>query len=141
MTETMTTTQIARLSSLCLALLSPLAAMAAAAPLKTPGSSATPELAPASSENKAPGDTTGALRETGMMEMTQGEIRKIDKTTQKITLKHGEIKNLGMPPMTMVFQLKDPAALESLSVGDPVRFSAEKDKSGAYVVTSIVRGK
>ena len=141
MTETMTTTQIARLSSLCLALLSPLAAMAAADPLKTPGSSATPEFAPASSENKAPGDTTGASRETGMMEMTQGEIRKIDKTTQKITLKHGEIKNLGMPPMTMVFQLKDPAALESLSVGDPVRFSAEKDKSGAYVVTSIVRGK
>jgi Cu(I)/Ag(I) efflux system protein CusF len=141
MTETMTKNQNARLFSLCLALLSPLAATAAADPLKTPRSSATPELGPASIENKAPGDTTGASRETGMMEMTQGEVRKIDKTTQKITLKHGEIKNLGMPPMTMVFQLKDSAALETLSVGDPVRFSAEKDKSGAYVVTSIVRGK
>ena len=141
MIETRTTTPIARLFSLCLALLTPLAAMAVADQLKPPGSSATPDPGSASTETKASGDTTGASRETGMMEMTQGEIRKIDKMTQKITLKHGEIKNLGMPPMTMVFQLKDPAALETLNVGDPVRFSAEKDKSGAYVVTSIVRGK
>ena len=137
--ETMTTTQIARLFSLGLALLTPLAAMAAAEPLKPPGSSATSASGLASIETRTSGDTTGASRETQLMEMTQGEIRKIDKTTQKITLKHGEIKNLGMPPMTMVFLLKDPAALDTLSVGDPVRFSAERDKGGAYVVTSIVR--
>ena len=141
MIETKTTTNIVRLFSLCLALLTPLAAMAVADQLKAPGSSATPDPGLASTETKASGDTTGASRETRMTEMTQGEIRKIDKTTQKITLKHGEIKNLGMPPMTMVFQLKDPAALETLSVGDLVRFSAEKDKGGAYVVTSILRGK
>jgi Cu(I)/Ag(I) efflux system protein CusF len=29
--------------------------------------------------------------------MTEGEVRKIDKETRKITLKHDEIKNLDMP--------------------------------------------
>jgi Cu(I)/Ag(I) efflux system periplasmic protein CusF len=70
------------------------------------------------------------------LEMTQGEIRKIDKDTKKITLKHGEIKNLDMPPMTMVFQVKDMAALDKLKAGDKVRFAAEKTAAG-FVVTQI----
>jgi Cu(I)/Ag(I) efflux system periplasmic protein CusF len=69
-------------------------------------------------------------------EMTQGEIRKIDKDNKKITLKHGEIKNLDMPPMTMVFQIKDMAALDKLKAGDRVRFAAEKTNAG-FVVTQI----
>ena len=35
--------------------------------------------------------------------MTEAEVRKVDKAHGKVTLKHGEIKNLDMPPMTMVF--------------------------------------
>jgi Cu/Ag efflux protein CusF len=35
--------------------------------------------------------------------MIDGEVRKSDKETGKITLRHGEIKHLDMPPMTMVF--------------------------------------
>jgi Cu(I)/Ag(I) efflux system periplasmic protein CusF len=69
-------------------------------------------------------------------EMSQGEVRKIDKDNKKITLKHGEIKNLDMPPMTMVFQVKDPAVLDKLKTGDKVRFAAEKATSG-FVVTQI----
>jgi Cu/Ag efflux protein CusF len=68
--------------------------------------------------------------------LTDGEVRKIDKDAQKITLKHGEIRNLAMPPMTMVFQVKDPAMLERVKTGDKVRFRAEK-LSGALVVTRI----
>ena len=37
--------------------------------------------------------------------MTDGEIRKIDKEAKTITIKHGEIKNIDMPGMTMVFQV------------------------------------
>ena len=69
-------------------------------------------------------------------DMTEGEVRKVDLENKKITLKHGEIKNLDMPGMTMVFQVKDSALLEKVKVGDKVRFKAEK-ANGAIVVTDI----
>jgi Cu(I)/Ag(I) efflux system protein CusF len=68
--------------------------------------------------------------------MTDGEVRKVDKEVGKLTLKHGEIKNLDMPPMTMVFQVKDAALLDKVKAGDKVKFRAEKTASG-YVVTAI----
>ena len=68
--------------------------------------------------------------------MSSGEIRKVDKVASKITIKHGEIKNLDMPPMTMVFQVRDPALLEKAKAGDKVRFSAVQQE-GAIVVTAI----
>ena len=73
-------------------------------------------------------------------DMSQGEVRKVDKESRKITLKHGEIKNLGMPSMTMVFQVKDPAVLDTLKQGDKVMFQAEK-ANGALVVTEIQSAK
>jgi Cu(I)/Ag(I) efflux system protein CusF len=73
-------------------------------------------------------------------DMTNGEIRKVDVDNKKITIKHGEIKNLDMPPMTMVFQVKDDDLLGKAKTGDKVRFSAEK-KSGAFVVTDIQPAK
>ena len=71
-------------------------------------------------------------------DMADGEIRKVDSETKKITIKHGEIKNLDMPAMTMVFQVKDPALLDKVKAGDKVRFAAEKNAAGAYVVTDIL---
>ena len=68
--------------------------------------------------------------------MTDGEVRKVDKENRKITLKHAEIKNLDMPGMTMVFQVKDAAMLDKVKAGDKVRFKAEK-AGGAIVVTNI----
>jgi Cu(I)/Ag(I) efflux system protein CusF len=65
-----------------------------------------------------------------------GEIRKVDKDAKKITIKHGPISSINMPPMTMVFQVKDPAMLDQVKTGDKVRFEAEKAGS-AYVVTKI----
>lgn len=67
-----------------------------------------------------------------------GEVTKIDKAQAKITLRHGEIKNLDMPAMTMVFRVKDTKMLESVGVGDKVRFTAEK-VGGAYTVTTIAK--
>ena len=69
-------------------------------------------------------------------DLTDGEVRKIDKETKKITLKHAEIKNLDMPPMTMVFLVKDPAMLDGLKPGDKVKFAVEMVGS-AMVVTEI----
>ena len=69
-------------------------------------------------------------------DMTDGEVRKVDKDTKKITIKHGEIKNLDMPGMTMLFQVRDPAMLDAVKAGDKVRFKAEKAATG-IVVTEI----
>jgi Cu(I)/Ag(I) efflux system protein CusF len=69
-------------------------------------------------------------------DMTDGEVRKVDKEAGKLTLKHGEIKNLDMPPMTMVFQVKDAALLDKVKAGDKVKFRAEKT-AGGLVVTAI----
>jgi Cu/Ag efflux protein CusF len=68
--------------------------------------------------------------------MTDAVVRTVDKPAGKITLKHGEIANLGMMPMTMVFEVNDPAMLQKVKPGDNVRFTAEK-RGGAYVVTKI----
>jgi Cu/Ag efflux protein CusF len=68
--------------------------------------------------------------------MIDGEIRKIDPATKKITIKHGELKNLDMPAMTMVFQVNDPAMLEQVKVGDKVKFRADK-VNGAFTIMEI----
>ena len=69
---------------------------------------------------------------------TDGEVKKIDKAQAKITIKHGDIKNLDMPPMTMVFRVSDPKMLDSVAVGDKVRFAADK-VAGNYTVTALVK--
>ena len=69
-------------------------------------------------------------------EMTSGEVRKVDLEAQKITLKHGEIKNLEMPGMTMVFKATTLSLLDKVKAGDKVNFAAEK-RDGAFVVTAI----
>ena len=68
--------------------------------------------------------------------MTDGEIRKVDKDAGKMTIKHGEIKHMEMPPMTMVFAAGDKAMLDRVKVGDKVRFMAVQD-NGRMVVTEI----
>ena len=68
--------------------------------------------------------------------LVDAEVRKVDAAAGKITLKHADIPNLDMPPMTMVFQVKDPATLAPLKAGDQVRFRADK-VNGAYVATDI----
>jgi len=73
-------------------------------------------------------------------DLTEGVIRKIDVANKKITIKHGEIKNLDMPGMTMVFQVNDPTMLETVKAGDKVKFRVEK-VGGAFVVTDILSSK
>lgn len=73
-------------------------------------------------------------------DMTDGEIRKVDMDNKKITIKHGEIKNLDMPGMTMVFQVKDPAMLDKVKAGDKVKFTVDK-VNGAFMVLSLEKAK
>ena len=68
--------------------------------------------------------------------MAEGEVRKVDKEQGKVTVKHGEIKSLEMPPMTMVFRVKDAALLDKVKEGDKIKFSAEKIE-GNITITQI----
>ena len=69
-------------------------------------------------------------------EWSEGEIRKLDPATRKLTLKHGPIASLDMPPMTMVFQANDGVAIEGFAAGDRVRFRAER-QGGSYRITAL----
>jgi len=68
--------------------------------------------------------------------MAEGVVRRIDLENNKITIRHGEIKALDMPPMTMVFVAKQPALLKSLAPGDTVEFEAF-EANGQYSVGKI----
>lgn len=66
--------------------------------------------------------------------LTAGEVRKIDRAQGKVTLAHEPIQSLGMPKMTMVFRVREPAMLDQVKPGDKVRFAADKI-DGKYTVT------
>jgi len=83
---------------------------------------------------------TSAAFAQAVLPVSEAEVRKVDKDAGKITLKHGEIKNLDMPAMSMVFQVKDKALLDKVKAGDKVSFTADK-VNGAYTVMSIEPAK
>ncbi len=70
----------------------------------------------------------------------KGEIKKIDKSQGKVTVKHGPIKNLDMDQMTMVFRVKEPKMLDALTVGDQVDFEADR-VDGQITITKIQKAK
>lgn len=79
---------------------------------------------------------TAAVLAIAQAALTDGEVRKVDKENSKITLKHEAIKNLDMPPMSMVFTVKDAAMLDRVKAGDKVQFRAVNE-GGKMTVTEI----
>ena len=70
----------------------------------------------------------------------QGGVRKIDREAGKITLRHGHIASLDMPPMTMVFRVADPKMLDGVKEGDNVSFDAAR-VNGAITITTMEAAK
>ena len=70
--------------------------------------------------------------------LTEGEVRKVDQAHGKITLKHGEIKNVDMPPMTMAYRIRDAKMLDNVAVGDRVRFAVERVED-QYTVVALAK--
>ena len=79
---------------------------------------------------------TSAAPTANSQELSEGEVTRWNPISQKVTLRHGELKNLAMPPMTMVFTVQDPAQASQIKKGDKVRFRAEQ-VNGAFVVTHL----
>ena len=84
-------------------------------------------------------DHGGVASATQASQMSEGEVRRIDKAARKITLRHGPLKNLDMPAMTMVFQVQNAALLDKVKAGDKVRFTAEK-LEGGFTITALEPG-
>lgn len=68
--------------------------------------------------------------------LADGVVKKIDWAAGQITLQHGPLANFNMPGMTMPFKVKHPAWLETVKVGDSVRFRAEYI-DGSYTIVSL----
>ncbi|KAB2903086.1 MAG: copper-binding protein [Burkholderiaceae bacterium] len=73
---------------------------------------------------------------TTALPLVDGEVRKIDLSRGLIVLRHGDIPNLAMPPMTMGFDVADRKLLGGLKVGDKVKFQAES-LNGKATITEL----
>ena len=69
-------------------------------------------------------------------EYTSGEVTKIDAAQKKLTIKHGELTNLDMPAMTMVFVVAEDSMIEKVEVGQKIEFTADR-VNGRITVTDI----
>ncbi|MEX0405791.1 copper-binding protein [Aquibium sp. LZ166] len=69
-------------------------------------------------------------------EYTAGEVTKIDAAQKKLTIKHGELANLDMPAMTMVFVVAEDSMIEEVKVGQKIEFTADR-VNGRITVTDI----
>ena len=70
------------------------------------------------------------------VDMTIGMVKKVDEKQMKVTIKHEELKNLDMPPMTMVFAIADATMLAKLKVGSKIKFVADR-VNGRLTVTEV----
>lgn len=69
-------------------------------------------------------------------EYTKGQVTKVDTKQKKVTIKHGELKSLGMPAMTMVFVVADDAMLEEVKPGKAIEFTADR-VNGRITLTDV----
>lgn len=84
----------------------------------------------------APMASPGVAPPSAAAPLADGEVLRINRDTRKLRIRHGEIPSLDMPPMTMEFEVADPAMLDAVKAGDRIRFAAE-ERRGQYFVTRI----
>ena len=95
-------------------------------------SNAPAQTAPAMSKAARPASAPAALP------LADGKVTQLDPAQGLIVLRHGELPALAMGPMTMGFQVADPALLRGLKVGDRVRFQAAM-VGGEATITQLRR--
>lgn len=98
--------------------------LAAASGAQAQGMSMSMPKKPAASDAKA------------AMPLVDAEVKKVDLDKSLIVLKHGDIPNLGMPAMTMGFDVADRKMLKGVKVGQKVKFQADM-VGGKATVTEL----
>jgi Cu/Ag efflux protein CusF len=85
-------------------------------------------------------ETDGMTSEESMMQEIKMDARGMVKVVRmnqgKVKIEHGPIDKYGMPGMTMMFKVTDPAQLEGLEPGASVDFDVD-NSSGGFVITDI----
>ena len=69
-------------------------------------------------------------------EFVHAEVKSVDRDKGKLMLKHEAIRKYNMNGMTMGFRVADPTWLDSIAVGDKVRFMPDR-VNGQYVIIRI----
>jgi Cu/Ag efflux protein CusF len=95
---------------------------------------------PAQAQMAAPHAHGTPTSQAKSSETYEGQVRRINKDTSRVTLAHGPLKAFNMPPMTMAFPVKDAKQLATLKEGDKVRFALEQSGDD-LVVTRIEAAK
>ncbi len=70
-----------------------------------------------------------------------GIIKSVDAGERKLVIKHGPIRALQMPGMTMPFGVAPDVDLSGLAPGAKVKFTLGRDATGIYVIDQIGRAK
>jgi Cu(I)/Ag(I) efflux system protein CusF len=70
--------------------------------------------------------------------LAEGVVLELDRGAGKVTISHGPLQNLGMPPMTMGFAVTERAVLDTLQPGVRVRFHADV-VGGVFMASRIER--
>ena len=112
-----------------------LATLAAAALIAGPASSQT-KASDHASHHASHHAASPASADANQAHSADGEVRRIDREAGRVTLRHGDIKTLDMPPMTMVFTVRDKALLEGFKTGDKVKFKVVNE-AGKLVITEM----
>ena len=98
-------------------------------------SNAPAQAAPALSKAARPAPAPAA---PAALPLADGKVTQLDPAQGLLVLRHGELPALAMGPMTMGFQVADPAMLRGLKVGDRVRFQAAM-VGGEATITQLRR--
>ncbi|WP_206997200.1 copper-binding protein [Trinickia mobilis] len=69
--------------------------------------------------------STPASKASSTSALSDAEVKKVDPATGMITLKHGALENVGMPPMTMAYKAKDASMVKQVHEGDKVKIRVE----------------
>jgi Cu/Ag efflux protein CusF len=80
------------------------------------------------------------MKHAAVVKMSEGTVQRVDKSSGKISIAHGPLENLGMPPMTMSFGVKDKTMLDQVKGGDRIHFVAT-DMDGRLTVTTLEMAK
>ena len=68
--------------------------------------------------------------------LADGVVQKVDRQTEMLTIEHGELKDIGMPAMTMAYKAKDAAMVTGAKEGEKVKFRLE-NLNGTYTITAL----
>lgn len=68
--------------------------------------------------------------------LSDGVVRKVDRPSGMITIEHGALENVGMPPMTMAYKAKDETVLQQAKEGEKVKFRLE-NLNGTYTIMTL----